>query len=180
LLLAMPGAPVLYYGDEIGMGDNIWLTDRDGVRTPMQWNDSPGVGFSTGDPSTFPFPVIDSEGFTPDLINVASQRQDPDSLLNWLQRAISVRRASDALSLGACSDLGGGNDSVYVFSRVSDHEQVIGAFNLSPQRQQAIVPAGTFDSIGVEVLLGEIGLDNGNFGQTLTLDGFGFAWLGVR
>ena len=77
LLLTLTGSPVLYYGDEIGMGDNIWLDDRDGVRTPMQWSDAPNAGFSTADPSLLHDPVIDDPIYGYRQVNVAAQRADP-------------------------------------------------------------------------------------------------------
>jgi maltose alpha-D-glucosyltransferase/alpha-amylase len=89
ILLTLVGSPVLYYGDEIGMGDNIWLDDRDGVRTPMQWDDSPYAGFSTAAPSD---PVIDDEVFGYHSVNVAAQQQDPGSLLNRMRRLLAVRK----------------------------------------------------------------------------------------
>lgn len=180
LLLALPGSPVLYYGDEIGMGDNIWLQDRDGVRTPMQWDNSPGAGFSTADPSTFPFPIVDSPGFTQDVVNVEAQLDDPDSLLHWLQRTLSVRRELEALALGDFVDLEGDNAAVYVVARQWGDQRVIAAFNFSASAQTATLTPGAFDPEGVHVLVGGAAFGDHEGRPTLTLASHGFAWLVAR
>jgi maltose alpha-D-glucosyltransferase/alpha-amylase len=100
LLFTLPGSPILYYGDEIGMGDNIWLPDRNGVRTPMQWDNAPGAGFSAAPPERFYAPVIQGGAFGYQSLNVRAQESDPDSLLNWVRRALRVRKAHPALGWG--------------------------------------------------------------------------------
>jgi maltose alpha-D-glucosyltransferase/alpha-amylase len=92
LLFTLPGSPILYYGDEIGMGDNILLGDRNGVRTPMQWQAGPTAGFSDAPADWLYSPVINSSNFDPTRVNVAAQHQDPDSLLNTLRHMINVRK----------------------------------------------------------------------------------------
>jgi maltose alpha-D-glucosyltransferase/alpha-amylase len=92
LLFAMPGTPVVYYGDEIGMGDNIYLGDRDGVRTPMQWTSDRNAGFSTASPHALYLPPVTTSDFHYERVNVESQRGDPSSLLNWMRQLIAVRR----------------------------------------------------------------------------------------
>ena len=177
LLLALPGSPVLYYGDEIGMGDNIWLPDRDGVRTPMQWDASTGAGFSTADPAAFTFPLIASPGFTPAEVNVAAQKADSDSLLLWLRDMLTVRRERPLFGLGDFTDLGGSNDSVFAFRRQHQGSTVIAVNNL------AAGPATT--SLDLEpavltravLLAGQALLDPGT--ASITLDGHGFAWFEV-
>ena len=103
LLFTLTGSPVIYYGDEIGMGDNIWLEDRDGVRTPMQWADAPNGGFSSAEPSALQDPVIDDEIFGYHRVNVEAQRNDPGSLLNRMREMIRVRKMHPAFGRG---DLG--------------------------------------------------------------------------
>jgi maltose alpha-D-glucosyltransferase/alpha-amylase len=98
ILFSLPGAPIIYYGDEIGMGDNIWLFDRNGVRTPMQWAADPGAGFSQTEPAEFWAPLIDDEVYGYQQINVAAQMADPDSLFHTMKRFITVRKAHSVLA----------------------------------------------------------------------------------
>ena len=97
LLLSLPGSPVLYYGDEIGMGDNIWLGDRDGVRTPMQWTPDRNAGFSTCDPGRLYLPVIMDPVYGYQVTNVEAQTRNSSSLLHWTRRMIQVRKAEPGL-----------------------------------------------------------------------------------
>ena len=101
LLLSMPGTPVLYYGDEIGMGDNIYLGDRDGVRTPMQWSPDRNGGFSRADPARLFLPAIQDPIYGFDAVNVEAQLRSPASLLNWMRRMIAIRRTHQALGRGS-------------------------------------------------------------------------------
>ncbi|WP_460742483.1 maltose alpha-D-glucosyltransferase [Mariniluteicoccus endophyticus] len=117
MLLALPGSPVLYYGDEIGMGDNIWLNDRDGVRTPMQWADVEGAGFSEGDEEDFYLPLIKDPAFDQRAVNVEAQMMDPGSLLLWLRAMLVIRRNHPVFGLGTFEDLGGDNEKVFSFLR---------------------------------------------------------------
>src|SRR5258708_2855451 len=150
LLLALPGSPVLYYGDEIGMGDNIWLTDRDAVRTPMQWTPDRNAGFSTCDPGRIYLPVIIEPIYGYQAVNVEIQSRNPASLLNWTQRMIHVRRQHPAFGLGDYTELRSSNPSVLAFLRrhVTEEQRddhrvdrprenlVLCAFNLSRHPQQ--------------------------------------------
>ncbi len=110
LLLTLPGSPVIYYGDEIGMGDNIWLEDRDGVRTPMQWSDAVNAGFSSASPDRLQDPVIDNvkgdRTFSYRRVNVAAQEADPDSLLHTMRHLIAVRKRHPAFGRGDFTWLG--------------------------------------------------------------------------
>ncbi|MEV4050252.1 maltose alpha-D-glucosyltransferase [Amycolatopsis sp. NPDC049688] len=117
LLLSLPGSPVLYYGDEIGMGDNIWLGDRDGVRTPMQWSPDRSAGFSGCDPNRVYLPVIADPVYGYQAVNVESQLAGEASLLHWTRRMLEVRRAHPAFGLGEYSDLHAGNPAVLAFLR---------------------------------------------------------------
>ena len=100
LLLSMPGTPTLYYGDEIGMGDNIYLGDRDGVRTPMQWSIDRNGGFSRADPASLVLPPIMDPQYGYLSVNVETQAGDPHSLLNWTRRMLAVRKQSKAFGRG--------------------------------------------------------------------------------
>ncbi|WP_345016782.1 maltose alpha-D-glucosyltransferase, partial [Saccharothrix violaceirubra] len=105
MLLSLPGSPVLYYGDEIGMGDNIWLPDRDGVRTPMQWTPDRNAGFGTGDPGRLYLPVVSDAVYGYQATNVEAQLGSPGSLLHWTKRMIEVRRGHPAFGLGGFREL---------------------------------------------------------------------------
>jgi maltose alpha-D-glucosyltransferase/alpha-amylase len=93
VLMSLPGTPIIYYGDEIGMGDNVDLPDRDGLRSPMQWDGTPSAGWSEARPEHFYQPVIDNPVYGPAEVNIADQRSDPDSLLNWMRNLIFTRPA---------------------------------------------------------------------------------------
>ena len=138
MLLALPGSPVLYYGDEIGMGDNIWLNDRDGVRTPMQWNAEPGAGFSTADPAEFVHPLISDPVYSNTYVNVQAQASDPGSLLNWLHGMLHLRREHDLFGLGDFTDLGGSHQ-VFSFTRSFGDTTLVALNNLTGTNQVASV-----------------------------------------
>jgi maltose alpha-D-glucosyltransferase/alpha-amylase len=112
MLLSLPGAPCLYYGDEIGMGDNIWLGDRDGVRTPMQWSPDRNAGFSRSDPARLYLPAIMDPNYGFQTINVEAQMNTTSSLLHWTRRMIEIRKQFAAFATGEFTDLGGSNPSV--------------------------------------------------------------------
>jgi maltose alpha-D-glucosyltransferase/alpha-amylase len=135
LLLTFIGSPVLYYGDEIGMGDNIWLDDRGGVRTPMQWNDETNAGFSTARADRLCAPVIDDNLYGYQLINVEAQQVDRDSVFNWLKRALRVRRAHPAFGRGTFEWLPIDSPAVAAYWRASGQDRVLALHNLSDQAQ---------------------------------------------
>src|SRR4051812_48610682 len=117
LLLSLPGSPVLYYGDEIGMGDVIWLGDRDGVRTPMQWTPDRNAGFSTANPGRLYLPTNQDSVYGYQAVNVEAQRDTYTSLLNWTRTMLGVRRRHDAFAVGSFHELGGSNPSVLAYVR---------------------------------------------------------------
>ena len=100
LLFSMPGTPIIYYGDEIGMGDNVYLGDRNGVRTPMQWSSDRNAGFSRADPARLYFPVIMDPVYGYEAINVEAQERSPFSLLHWMKRMIALRRQHPVFGRG--------------------------------------------------------------------------------
>ena len=136
LLLSLPGSPVLYYGDEIGMGDNIWLGDRDGVRTPMQWTPDRNAGFSAATPGKLHLPAIQDPVYGYQSVNVEAQLENPSSLLHWTRRMIWARRRHDAFGLGSFADLGGSNPSVLSYAR--EHELDDGTTRRDRLRQQPV------------------------------------------
>ena len=125
LLFTLPGSPVIYYGDEIGMGDNIWLEDRDGVRTPMQWTSGANAGFSDAPGDALYSSVIDDETFGYRKVNVEHQGRDEGSLLRWMQSAIRIRKEHPALCRGTIRFLETDNRAVLAFVRVHDEETIL-------------------------------------------------------
>jgi trehalose synthase len=136
LLLAMPGTPILYYGDEIGMGDNIFLGDRYGLRTPMQWTHDSNAGFSRADPQRVYVPPIMDPIYGFPSVNVQAQLRSPSSLLNWLKVHIAVRRTSTAFGRGTLRFLKTVNRKVLTFVRAGDDESILCIFNLARNPQQ--------------------------------------------
>lgn len=133
ILLTLIGAPIIYYGDEIGMGDNIWLEDRDGVRTPMQWRDAPNAGFSTA--AQLYAPVIDDAVYGYQRVNVASQERAAGSRLQTLRRLIALRKKYRAFGRGATRFVDVGNDRVLAYERVWGDERLLIVGNLAGSSQ---------------------------------------------
>jgi maltose alpha-D-glucosyltransferase / alpha-amylase len=161
LLFTLPGSPIIYYGDEIGMGDNIWLDDRDGVRTPMQWDSSPTAGFSTADPSRLFAPVISTPPFDPAQVNVADQLADPDSLLNKLRRMIQLRKKNPAFGWGDFrwvdwADVPAAR-RVAAYWRRDNSQNLLILNNLSDDQQHLEIPLAGIASAKPAVLLGSLG-----------------------
>ncbi len=186
LLLSLPGSPVLYYGDEIGMGDNIWLGDRDAVRTPMQWTPDRNAGFSSCDPGRIYLPVIMDPVYGYQAINVEAQSASTQSLLNWTRRMIQVRRERPAFGLGDFTELGSSNPSVLAYRRhhVGDHDTVddlvICINNLSRFPQPVELDLSEhIDGIPVELTGGVRFPPIGELPYLLTLPGHGFYWFQI-
>lgn len=139
LHLSLPGAPIIYYGDEIGMGDNIWLPDRHGCRTPMQWAAAPAAGFSTAAETYLPINSDDAFGF--ERVNVAAQETDPDSYLNLTRRLIHTRQAQPALRRGALTFLATGQAAVLAYERQLGKDTIRCLYNLSRTAQTVTLPA---------------------------------------
>jgi maltose alpha-D-glucosyltransferase/alpha-amylase len=140
LLFTLPGSPIVYYGDEIGMGDNIWLEDRNGVRTPMQWEPDPTAGFSEAATEALYAPVIESEVYASARINVKSQRADPNSLLNTLRHMIATRKQQRTFGWGAFVWVDVGNESVAAFERTHNEQTILVLHNLSHAKQRLLYP----------------------------------------
>ena len=137
LLLSLPGSPCLYYGDEIGMGDNIWLPDRDSVRTPMQWTPDRNAGFSTADPGKLYLPLVQSLVHNYQSINVESQLAQPASLLHWVHGMLNVRREHPVFGLGDFIPVECDNDAVLAFLRTSPQETILCVTNLAATARSA-------------------------------------------
>jgi maltose alpha-D-glucosyltransferase / alpha-amylase len=178
LLLSMPGTPVIYYGDEIGMGDNIFLGDRDGVRTPMQWSPDRNGGFSRADPERLILPAIQDAlyGFT--SVNVESSARDPHSLLNWMRRMLAIRSTIKAFGRGTLKFLRPGNRKVLAYLREYEDETILCVVNLSRSSQAVELDLSDHQrAVPVEMLGGEAFPPIGELTYLLTLPPYGFYWF---
>ena len=144
LLLSMPGTPIMYYGDEIGMGDNIFLGDRDGVRTPMQWSPDRNAGFSRADPARLYLPPIMDPIYGFDAVNVESQQRDPSSLLNWMKRMITVRQQHPAFGRGTLRLLYPRNRKILAYLREHEGDKILCVANLARSAQAVELNLGEF------------------------------------
>ena len=182
LLLSMPGTPVLYYGDEIGMGDNIHLGDRDGVRTPMQWSPDRNGGFSRADPARLVLPTIMDPLYGFAAVNVEAQSADPYSLLNWMRRMLAVRRRFAAFGRGTLRFLYPGNRKVLAFLREvrteTTEEVVLCVANLARTAQAVELDLSQFAGrVPVDMVGGSVFPPVGQLTYLLTLQPFGFFWF---
>ncbi len=178
LLLSLPGSPVLYYGDEIGMGDNIWLGDRDGVRTPMQWTADRNAGFSKATPGRLNLPLNQDPVFGYQRVNVETELENSSSLLHWTRRMIHVRKNHPAFGLGDFQDLGGSNPSVLSYVREHDGDTVLCINNLSRFPQPVELDLRRWEGVvPVELLGGTRFPEIGELPYLLTLTGYGFLWF---
>jgi len=181
LLLSLPGSPVLYYGDEIGMGDNIWLGDRDGVRTPMHWTPDRNAGFSTCEPARLMFPPVADAVYGFQVTNVESQLKNTTSLLHWTRRLIEVRKQNRAFGLGTFADLGGSNSTVFAFVREWGDDLVMCVNNLSRSPQPVELDLRAYEgSTPVEMLGGSHFPRIGELPYLLTLGGHSFYWFRLQ
>ncbi|WP_168626608.1 alpha-amylase family protein [Cryobacterium sp. BB307] len=180
LLFSLPGTPVLFYGEEIGMGENLDAGGRQAVRTPMQWTDAKNGGFSTARPSALPNPVV-ADGFGPDHINVNQQRHDPDSLLSFIQLLIRRYRASAEIGWGDLSILEQPHASVLAHRVTGPLGSMIALHNFSPN---ALTVPLTVDGVDAETRLvdllqeGETRTDDRGRAE-LDLEGYGYRWLRI-
>ncbi|MDE2582703.1 MAG: maltose alpha-D-glucosyltransferase [Rhodospirillales bacterium] len=182
LLLSMPGTPIIYYGDEIGMGDNIHLGDRSGVRTPMQWSPDRNGGFSRANPANLVLPAIMDSVYGYDAVNVEAQSADPHSLLNWMRRMIAVRARFHAFGRGTQRLLYPGNRKILAFLReYSDgetHETVLCVSNLSRTAQAVELSLSEFAGrLPVDMIGGAVFPPIGQLSYLLTLPPYGFLWF---
>ena len=183
LLLSLPGSPVLYYGDEIGMGDNIWLGDRDGVRTPMQWTPDRNAGFSLANPGRLHLPLVQDPVYGYQRVNVETEVDDQSSLLHWTRRMVHARKQHQCFGLGSFHDLGGSNPSV--LSYVREHttpdghtDTVLCVNNLSRFPQPVQLDLRRWEGVTPIELLGGVRFPEvGELPYLLTLGGYGFYWI---
>ena len=178
LLLSMPGSPIIYYGDEIGMGDNIYLGDRHGVRTPMQWSPDRNAGFSRADPQRLYLPPIMDSIYGYEAVNVEAQTRDLSSLLNWMKRILSVRRSSQAFGRGRITFLRPGNRKILAYVREYGDEAVLCVANLARSAQPVELDLKRFRGrVPVEMLGRTPFPPIGDLPYLLTLRAYDFYWF---
>jgi maltose alpha-D-glucosyltransferase/alpha-amylase len=178
LLFTLPGSPVIYYGDEIGMGDNIWLPDRNGVRTPMQWENALNAGFSSADSSSLYLPVIDSETFAPQRVNVADQVSNAASLWHTLRRMIALRKDHPVFGWGSFAWAESVVESVAAYWREYGHQRLLVLNNLSAANQfvQLDLP-GSLNPEPVDLISGLQQIPSGSARLDLELKPYEYRWL---
>ncbi|TDU04109.1 trehalose synthase [Streptomyces sp. 846.5] len=186
LLMSLPGSPVLYYGDEIGMGDNIWLGDRDGVRTPMQWTPDRNAGFSSADPGRLNLPTIMDPVYGYQVTNVEAQMSSTSSLLHWTRRMIEIRKLNPAFGLGSYAELPSSNPAVLAFVRKltlpdGGDDIVMCVNNFSRFAQPTELDLPEFEGRHPVELIGGVRFPAiGKLPYLLTLAGHGFYWFRLR
>ena len=181
LLMSLPGTPVLYYGDEIGMGDNYYLGDRDGVRTPMQWNNNENAGFSEANPHSLYLPVIRDTEYSYRWVNVRRQQQNPNSLLNWTKKLLAKRKSFKVFGRGKIHWLKPDNGRVLAFVREFEDERVVVIVNLSRHPQALTLDLGEYDGSKVREAFGRTYFnDIGRDPYQVTLSGHGYYWLEIE
>jgi maltose alpha-D-glucosyltransferase/alpha-amylase len=154
LLMSLPGTPVIYYGDEIGMGDNFYLGDRNGVRTPMQWSTDRNAGFSKANPQQLYLPVIIDPEYHYETVNVEAQQDNPNSLLWWMKRLIATRKRFRAFSRGTLEFVSCPNRRVLAFVREFEGERILVVANLSRFAQSAEVDVTRYQGMTLTELFG--------------------------
>src|ERR1700734_2909109 len=178
LLLSMPGSPILYYGDEIGMGDNFFIGDRNGVRTPMQWSPDRNAGFSRADPQRLYLPPIMDSVYGYEAVNVEAQTRDRASLLNWMKRMLQIRKTSHAFGRGTLQFVRPGNRKVLVYIRQFGDDTILCVANLARSAQPVEINLAAHKGAVPIELLGQTPFPPiGELPYLLTLAGYGFYWV---
>ncbi|MCL4158350.1 UNVERIFIED_CONTAM: hypothetical protein GTU68_010809, partial [Idotea baltica] len=178
LLFSLPGTPVIYYGDEIGMGDNFYLGDRDGVRTPMQWDPGRNGGFSNANPHKLYLPLIIDPEYKYENINVENQLGNPNSLLWWTRRLIKMRKRYKAFGRGKITFLESENTKALAFVRSYNGEKILVVTNLSRYAQAASVEMQSLENlIPVEVFSQNRFPKIGTEPYSFTLSPYGYYWF---
>jgi maltose alpha-D-glucosyltransferase / alpha-amylase len=181
LLMSMPGTPIIYYGDEIGMGDNIYLGDRNGVRTPMQWNGGWNAGFSGADPERLYSPLISNPVYGYQAINVEAQKRVPHSLLSWMKRLIEVRKSTQVFSRGSIEFLRPSNHRVLAYVRQLEDQKILVVNNLSSTAQAVELDLRQFKgNIPIEMSGRNLFPRIGDLPYLLTLGPYQSYWFRLR
>ena len=181
LLFSLPGTPVLYYGDEIGMGDNVYLGDRDGVRTPMQWSGDRNAGFSSANPQRLILPVVIDYEYHYQTVNVEAQEANRHSLLWWMRRLIALRRQYKAFGRGTMEFLSPENPRVIAYVRSFENERILVVANLSRFVQYVELDLSRFKGMApVELFSHSPFPPIGDLPYLLTLGPHGFLWFSIE
>ncbi len=179
LQFTLPGTPVLRYGEEIGMGDDLDLPERNAIRTPMQWSAEPNAGFSTASPAQLVRPLVHDGRFSPEKVNVNEQRRDPDSLLNWQERVLRTLRECPEVGENSCEVLDSGHDDVLAHRYAGPHGAMLFLHNLDDHRRTVQLgdQLATYDA-PVEAFA------DGDYGDLdlsqLKLNGWGYRWIRLQ
>jgi len=180
MLLTLPGSPVMYYGDELGMGDNVFLGDRNGVRTPMQWSSDLNAGFSIADPEHCYLPPITNPAYHYETLNVRTEEKMPYSFLNWVKIRLKVRRKTKAFGRGTFQALETGNKAIFAFIREYKDDTILCVYNLSRRAQYCEIDLSEYKGLNLFEMNGEIVFptvtDEKYF---LTLTGHRFFWFHI-
>ena len=178
ILFSFPGTPIIYYGDEIGMGDNIYLGDRNAVRTPMQWNADRNAGFSRANPAKLYSPVIMDPVWGYETVNVEAQQSDSSSLLTWVRNMIALRKLFPVFGRGSLEFLNPSNRKVLAYLRRDDEQQVLCVANLSRFAQPVDLELPELEGMVPVEMLGYVDFPAiGKQPYRLTLGPYGFFWL---
>ncbi len=181
LLFSFPGTPILYYGDEIGMGDNIYLGDRNGVRTPMQWSGDRNAGFSRAVPAKLFSPVIMDPVWGYEAINVEAQQSDPSSLLSWMRNMISLRKLFQVFGRGTLRFLSPENRKVLAYVREGEGSRILCIANLSRFAQPVTLDLSEFEGMTPVEMLGYVEFPAiTKAPYHVTLGSYGFFWLELQ
>jgi len=178
MLFSMPGTPIVYYGDEIRMGDNIYLGDRDGVRTPMQWNSDRNAGFSNADFAQLYLPLLLDSVYGYQAVNVESEQRNPSSFLHWFRRLLAVRKQHPVFGLGTFESLAPENAAIFPYIRQWDDDIVLCVNNLSGKAQAAELDLAPYEGMyPIEMLGGERFPRIGELPYLLTFGPHAFYWF---
>lgn len=178
LLFSLPGTPVVYYGDEIGMGDNIYLGDRHGVRTPMQWNMNLNAGFSTANPQRLYLPVITDPVYRYESVNVATQDESTSSLLYWMRNVIAMRKRLNVFGRGTMKFIDTDNNKVLCYVRSDDKQRIVIVANLSQFSQSTTLNLAEFKNCEVTEVFSQNRFVNVGEGQyPITIGPYGYFWF---
>jgi maltose alpha-D-glucosyltransferase/alpha-amylase len=181
ILFSLPGSPVLYYGDEIGMGDNIFLGDRDGVRTPMQWTGDRNGGFSRSDFAQLYLPPLMDPVYGYQAVNVEAQLRTPTSMLRWIRRFIALRKQHPVFGLGTYEALATSNPRIFAHVRRYEDDVVLCVHNVARSAQAVELDLSEFEGHVPEEMFGRTAFPAiGTLPYLLTLAPRGFFWFLLR
>jgi len=178
ILFSLPGTPVLYYGDEIGMGDNIYLGDRFGIRTPMQWNMNINAGFSVANPQKLYLPVISDPNYRYESVNVATQEENPSSLMWWIKNVLSMRKRLNVFGRGDLQFIDSSNSKVLCFTRSYEKQRIIVVANLSQFSQATTLDLKSFKDCDItEVFSQNRFMSVTDDEYPITIGPYGYFWF---